>query len=208
MVLNADVSNHDQMQTAVEQAKARFGLIHGVVHAAGLPGGGIIELKTAAEAARVLSPKLEGSIILNEVLETQQLDFLVFCSALNAVGSIPGQIDYCSANAFQDAYAYTLSAHGANVISINWDAWQEVGLAANVTLPEPMRTAFLEDLQAYGIKPAEGVKAFARILAQPMPQFLLSTTDWQQRSQVRYGWGLQLESSTDNGENSKHNLRP
>jgi NAD(P)-dependent dehydrogenase (short-subunit alcohol dehydrogenase family)/acyl carrier protein len=185
LVLHADVGNRQQMKAVIERTNARFGTIHGVIHAAGVPAGGVIELKTAAGAAEILSPKVQGSIILNELLEAQQLDFLVFCSSLDAVMATPGQVDYCGANAFMDAYAHALHTQNVNAVSINWDAWQEVGMAANIMLPGKMKSAYRQDLQAIGIIPAEGVEAFARILAHPMPQVLLSTIDWQQRSQMQ-----------------------
>ncbi len=183
LVLNADVGNREQMQDAIEQAKARFGAIHGVIHSAGEPAGCVIELKTETEAARILLPKVEGTIILNELLDAQQLDFMAFCSSLNSMMGTPGQVDYCGANAFQDAYAHALYKQNINAVSINWAGWLEVGMAANIKLPEIMRADYEQDLQANGILPHEGVEAFERILANPMPQVLVSTTDWEKRLQ-------------------------
>ena len=42
-------------------ARERFGALQGAIHAAGLPGGGVIQLKTAEAAERVLAPKLQGT---------------------------------------------------------------------------------------------------------------------------------------------------
>ena len=50
LVVSADVSDEQQMRAAIATAQQRFGAIHGVIHAAGVPGGGIIQLKTAAMA--------------------------------------------------------------------------------------------------------------------------------------------------------------
>ncbi|HLP89451.1 MAG TPA: KR domain-containing protein, partial [Nostocaceae cyanobacterium] len=42
-----------------------------------------------------------------------------------------GQIDYVGANAFLDAFAhYKTSTDATFTVAINWDAWQEVGMAA------------------------------------------------------------------------------
>ena len=40
------------------QRASRFGALHGVIHAAGVAGGGLIQLKTREAAARVLAPKV------------------------------------------------------------------------------------------------------------------------------------------------------
>jgi NAD(P)-dependent dehydrogenase (short-subunit alcohol dehydrogenase family)/acyl carrier protein len=192
LVLQADVSRREQMQIAIEQGQARFGIIHGVIHAAGVSKDGIIEIKTTTETALVLSPKVQGTLFLTQLLETQQLDFLIFCSSLSALMEIHGRVDYCSANAFLDAYAQALCTQGVNATSINWDGWQEVGMAVNMMNFKDGKKADLQVPQA--IKPAEGVEALARILSHPMPQILLSTTDWQQRLQQQ-NHDLQLQKN-------------
>jgi len=42
-----------------------------------------------------------------------------------------GQVDYFAANAFLDAFAhYKTWQDGPFTVSINWDSWQEIGMAA------------------------------------------------------------------------------
>ena len=48
------------MRAVVDQARARFGRIDGVIHAAGIAGGGMIQLKTPEVADAVLAPKVTG----------------------------------------------------------------------------------------------------------------------------------------------------
>jgi acyl transferase domain-containing protein/acyl carrier protein len=136
LIVGADVADRDQMRAAIAQAQARFGAIHGVIHAAGVPGGGIIQLKTPALAEAIFAPKVRGTSVLDAVLRDAQLDFFVLCSSLSAVTGGYGQVDYCAANCFLDAFA---AAHhtrnGTLFVSINWDAWQEVGMAAVAQQP-------------------------------------------------------------------------
>jgi natural product biosynthesis luciferase-like monooxygenase protein len=130
MTLTADVTDPAAIRGAVEQAKARFGALHGVIHAAGVPGGGIIALKTTAAAEAVLAPKVQGTLALAAALEGIPLDFLVLCSSLSAVLGEPGQIDYAAANAFLDTFAHHHTARtGIPTVAIGWDAWREVGMA-------------------------------------------------------------------------------
>src|SRR5262249_53245066 len=43
-----------------------------------------------------------------------------------------GQVDYCAANAFLDAFAHhNSSTSGTFTVSVNWDAWQDVGMVVN-----------------------------------------------------------------------------
>jgi acyl transferase domain-containing protein/acyl carrier protein len=132
LVVQADVVDQAQMEAAVRATRERFGAIHGVIHTAGLPGGGVIPLKTREAADGVLRPKVHGTRILESVLRDEPLDFFVLCSSVaSAVGGV-GQVDYCAANAFMDAFAHAGNGHdGRLTVSINWDAWTGVGMAVN-----------------------------------------------------------------------------
>lgn len=130
LLLSADVTNVAQMTDAISTARQKFGVIHGAIHTAGVPGGGVMQLKTRNVAQRVLAPKVEGTIILDTLLNDQPLDFILLCSSLESVLGTGGQIDYCGANNFLDAYAQVQRLKGDRLtLSINWDAWQQVGMA-------------------------------------------------------------------------------
>ncbi|HSR23942.1 MAG TPA: KR domain-containing protein, partial [Candidatus Eisenbacteria bacterium] len=138
-VLSADVTDVVQMREARDRLLARFGEIHGVVHAAGLPGGGLIEVKSVDQAAAVLAPKVRGAAVLAEVLDGVPLDFVSLCSSVTAVAGGLGQVDYCAANAFLDALARAGAFGDAAVTSVNWGTWLEVGRAAETAVPAGFR---------------------------------------------------------------------
>jgi acyl transferase domain-containing protein len=131
LVVSADATDEQQMRAVIAQTKERFGALHGVIHAAGIAGGGLIQLKTPAMAERVLAPKILGVQALEAALDGTKLDFLVLCSSTIAITGGVGQVDYCAANAFLDAYAHASRERGNATIAINWDAWQEVGMAVS-----------------------------------------------------------------------------
>ncbi|HLM58887.1 MAG TPA: SDR family oxidoreductase, partial [Pyrinomonadaceae bacterium] len=131
LVLRADVTDRGQMREAFSHARARFGRVNGVIHAAGVAGGGLIQLRTAESAADVLAPKVRGARVLEDLLDGEDLDFLLLCSSLNSILGGVGQADYAAANLFLDAFArYDVAERGRATISVNWDAWREVGMAA------------------------------------------------------------------------------
>jgi amino acid adenylation domain-containing protein len=132
MVAAADVADPAAIAAVVAAARERFGAIHGVVHAAGVPGGGLIQIKRPEAAAEVLAPKLQGTLVLERVLGDERLDFFLLCSSINAVLGGFGQVDYCAANAFQDAFARSRSGRrGTFHVAVGWDRWREVGMAAS-----------------------------------------------------------------------------
>jgi NAD(P)-dependent dehydrogenase (short-subunit alcohol dehydrogenase family)/acyl carrier protein len=186
LVVKADVTDLAQMQTVVAQVRERFGALHGVIHAAGLSGGGLMQLKTPEVAAKVLAPKVRGTLVLERVLRDMQPDFIVLCSSLYSVLGGIGQVDYCAANAFLDSFAfYNSSQNSTRTISINWDSWQEVGMAVDVlasyekSSPINLSNRTPQRLQD-SIRPQEGVEALRRILSHPvLPQVIVSPRDIQ-----------------------------
>ena len=132
LVLRADVADLAAMQSAMTEATTRFGPIHGVIHAAGVAGGGMMQLKSNAMAASVLDPKVKGTRVLETLFADHPLDFLMLCSSRSSILGGFGQADYCAANAFLDAFAQYKSAQdGSWTVAVNWSGWEEVGMRVN-----------------------------------------------------------------------------
>jgi non-ribosomal peptide synthase protein (TIGR01720 family) len=180
-VKSADVANYEEMQVAVSEALEKFGQINGVIHAAGIAGGGIIQLKTEDVVNSVLAPKVKGTLVLEEIfnLKNINLDFLVLCSSHSSILSEFGQIDYCAANAFLDIYAHDRTSKSDQfTVAINWGTWQEVGMAVETALPEQLKLQREENLKK-GILSQEGAEAFNRILLSSLPHVVVSPQDFQ-----------------------------
>ncbi|MEM7353840.1 MAG: SDR family NAD(P)-dependent oxidoreductase, partial [Acidobacteriota bacterium] len=178
LALSADVADRRQMTAAVAAARQRCGEIHGVIHAAGVAGGGIAQIKTPETAMEVLAPKVHGTLVLAELLADDKLDFFVLCSSLSGILAAVGAVDYCAANAFQDAFAQARSGDGDTMtISINWDIWQQVGMGV---APAPhLLAGGREELVRLGISPPEGVDALVRALGSQAPQLVVTPRDFR-----------------------------
>lgn len=134
MVVGMNVTDCAAMQALRTQIHARFGGLNGIMHAAGVAGGGIMQLKTREVAAPVLEPKVRGVQVLRQVFGADQLDVVVLHASLfGAIGG-SGQADYCGANASMDLAAADWSRSGQTVVSIDWDGWTDVGMAARAGL--------------------------------------------------------------------------
>lgn len=140
LVVSADITDVDSVNGMLETARQRFGKIDGVIHAAGVAGGGLMQLKTADAAANVLAPKMQGTLALAEGFGDDPLDFFVLCSSTIAVLGTFGQVDYCAANSFMDVFAESRVGHPSNTMSINWGAWQDVGMAVETQTPGLQRS--------------------------------------------------------------------
>ncbi|RKH60406.1 type I polyketide synthase [Corallococcus llansteffanensis] len=142
IVCRADVTDLEAMRGVMAATRERFGALHGVIHAAGVPGGGLIQLKSPEAAAVVLAPKVRGTQVLMDALEGTAPDFFVACSSLSSVVGRLGQVDYTAGNAFLDAAVRAYHARtGVHAVAVNWGAWEEVGMAArkDAALEQPLR---------------------------------------------------------------------
>ena len=81
LVLSADVSNVEQMRDAIAISYKRFGAINGVIHAAGIAGGGLLQLQTPEAAEQIFRAKVRGSRVIASLLGHCELDFLIFFSS-------------------------------------------------------------------------------------------------------------------------------
>ncbi|GAB3441149.1 type I polyketide synthase [Actinophytocola sediminis] len=131
MAVSADVTDLGRMTEIADDTVARFGAVHGIVHAAGVAADGLAQLKDVASALRVLAPKVRGGLVMDTLARRLRPQFTMYCSSTLAITGGVGQIDYVAANAFLDALAARNDVSGGpRTISVNWDAWQEVGMAA------------------------------------------------------------------------------
>ena len=147
LVINADVTNRQQVKQAVAQTKQRFGAVNGVIHAAGVLDDNLIQLKTAQEAGRVLAPKARGALLLDEYLANEPLDFFVLFSSTSTEIGAAGQVDYVAANAFLNAFAESkTAASNTFAVAVNWGVWQEVGMAVDTAV----RLGMADDKQSIG----------------------------------------------------------
>jgi non-ribosomal peptide synthase protein (TIGR01720 family) len=180
MVVAADVTDEVQMRDVVSRVSSRFGDIHGVIHSAGLPPGGLIQLKTPETCAKVMAPKVQGTMVLDDIFKDTKLDFLILNSSVRAFLGLAGGVDYSAANSFLDLFSYQRrnSTHWALTMSINWDGWQEVGMGVDTAGPASLQK---EPASRELILSAEGREVFSRMLHYSMPQVVVSVQDFSVR---------------------------
>ncbi|RJQ77862.1 SDR family NAD(P)-dependent oxidoreductase [Amycolatopsis panacis] len=172
--VRADISDPAQAAPLLQKVRAHFGALHGVVHAAGVPGGGLLQNKTREQAAAVLAPKIAGTLALADALRADPVELLVLYSSSVTLTVGVGETDYAAANAFLDGFAAAEASTGVaagRVVSVAWgpwqlDAWTKGGLAGSTGLQEGSRR-FRDE---FGIPAGEGTQTLSRIIASGEPQ--------------------------------------
>ena len=175
LACRADVSDRQQMSDVLDLARTRFGPVHGVIHAAGIPGGGVLLRQTPETVERVFAAKVRGTLLLDELLRGEPLDFFVLCSSQTAFLGLPGRSEYAAANRFMDTFArQRTGSSGVPVTTINWDTWQEVGMAIQSKRNDD--GTHREVRPALGLTNEQGVDIFSRVLNSGQTQVLVAIT--------------------------------
>jgi acyl carrier protein len=201
-----DVTDAPAVEALAERVRAKFGKVNGVIHSAGIAGGGMIGVKITDQAYRVLAAKVRGTQVLYEVLGDEPLDFFVLCSSLNALFGEVGQIDHCAANCYLDAFASRNATGATHIVSINWDAWAGVGMAVATETTEGFETQRQHGL-AMAITESEGALAFDHVLSGTGSQVAVSTTDLSARIKKMSRWpGESVSAETPMQEYPRPNL--
>jgi len=136
LCLQADVTDEGSLGRAAEAARARFGRIDGVFHAAGVLDDAPMAVKDRESLDRVLNVKTLGTLALESVFDPASLDFFVLFSSVSATLGAPGQVDYSAANAFLNAFAAHRTAKGdRHTTAVAWSMWRESEMAKPAAAP-------------------------------------------------------------------------
>jgi acyl transferase domain-containing protein len=193
LVLRADVSDREQMQTAVKRAEQHFGPINGVIHAAGLveeKSMHDIASTTPEDCIQHFKAKINGLLVLEEIFGKRTLDFCLLTSSLSSILGGLGFFAYSAANIFMDAFVqHHNKKNPLQWISVNWDGWQ-----FHEEQPDPTNLA---------ITPHEGANAFERILScEGTHQIVVSTGNLT----ARIDRWIKLESLKEISNSDEENI--
>ena len=172
-----DVADAAALTPAIASAHARFGVIHGVFHCAGVADlGGIIQNRSIASMHQVMAAKVQGTVLLDRLLEGDALEFMALFSTLGSL--LPqakfGQAAYAAANEFLDLFAHERNARGGGFTTVlNWDDWSEAGM----TVAAYRRHGQAAPDSHEAMRSQEGVEVLRRVLASPHARVAVSIRD-------------------------------
>jgi amino acid adenylation domain-containing protein len=161
-----DVADIGRMTEITSDLRRRYGRINGVIHAAGVArDAAIADREPNGFLWNVLTPKVHGTWVLDQVTRQDDLDFFVLFSSVASFFPTFGQGEYVAGNAFIDAFAAWRNLQGRRTVTINWTTWKETGMA--------FESGFTVDT-IFKVLPTEaGVRRFARVLAKRVANVLI-----------------------------------
>ena len=127
----ADIADPQAMRAVVAAAREHFGALDGVIHAAGVAGGSSLLTHDTETFRKALSAKVDGTLVLDDVLAGEPLDFVCYFSSTSAVLGDFGGCDYAVANRFQSAYAEEQADRddpAVQTVAVEWPLWRSGGL--------------------------------------------------------------------------------
>jgi malonyl CoA-acyl carrier protein transacylase len=143
-----DILDLDSVGKTISKISKSIKTVDVFIHAAGIEKSRKLETKSLEEFHQVLDVKVDGFFNIFHTLEKAKLipAKIVFFSSVAGRFGNSGQVDYSAANDMLSKLANWLPTQypGMKVISIDWGAWGEVGMASKGSIPQLMQRAGIE----------------------------------------------------------------
>jgi acyl transferase domain-containing protein len=122
---SVDLRDSCAVRALVNQMRAEYGEIRGLIHGAGVLADRRITDQTDAQFDLVYDTKVKGLVQLFEAIDPESLEFLfLFSSSTARLGRV-GQVAYATANEVLNKWAQRQARHlpHCRVVSYNWGPW-------------------------------------------------------------------------------------
>ncbi|OKP94761.1 hybrid non-ribosomal peptide synthetase/type I polyketide synthase [Paenibacillus sp. P32E] len=186
----ADVSDPDQMETILHEVKHRYGPINGVIHSAMQQSFDPIAVKSFDNFRDGMKAKLAGTVVLDVLVETENLEFFIMFSSLASIWGGATGSDYVASNSFLDAYSAYRRYKGKHALAINWYAFE------GITGP-----GFIGYMPIAG-----GMQSFDAILSKDVNQMVIGQFDLEILQQWRPSLKIRLSDDVFVGGEEHPNI--
>lgn len=182
-VVSCDIRDKDALARLFRSGSLEN--LRGIVHAAGVPGGALVQASGQEEYGRVMAAKVLGTLnLFNAVRDSENsgsVQWIVqFASLACITGGGPGQAIYAAANSYMAAIGETYT--DLPVKTIFWDEWKwDAWLAADVKVADSIVGRRLSEIRRrMGLSFDEGWAAMVTALELEARNIVVSTRPLQQ----------------------------
>jgi len=96
---SVDINKKEEIEMLRTRIATTMPTVGGIMNGAMALWDGLFASMSVEQLQKVLEPKVKGSLNLDEVFDSHDLDFFIFFSSLSAVVGMPSQANYAAANA-------------------------------------------------------------------------------------------------------------
>jgi acyl carrier protein len=179
-IRTADVAVEGEFARALREVTANGRPLAAVFHCAGVSDPQLIDQIDEAAFDRVWQAKVVGTRHVLDATASHALDAVVMFSSIAVVLPAAGQASYAAANAFMDAAAANASADGRPALTLNWGAWADVGMAAELDRRGALERPF--GMESFSVEQA--VALLLRVAGErPRSQLVLMSVDPTRRAE-------------------------
>ncbi|MDI5968590.1 SDR family NAD(P)-dependent oxidoreductase [Streptomyces sp. SL13] len=168
----ADIADRDAVAALLADLDREGTPVRSVFHAAGVTQGTTVADMDAREFAEVVSAKIDGARVLDELLDDAALDAFVVFSSISAVWGSSFSGAYAAGNAYLDALVEHRRARGAAGTSVAWGVWADAGMVDQDTAQQ------LRRIGLGALKPAQAIASLQRTLDNDETTVTVADVDW------------------------------
>lgn len=175
VVVQADISQEEQVTSLLTQIKTSVPPLRGVIHAAGIYEARLLQEHQWEQFAKVFAPKVSGAWNLHTLTKDIPLDFFVLFSSAASIFTSSGLSSYAAANTFLDSLAHHRKLLGLPGLSINWGPWSTVGMI------HVIGNRRFAQLIAQGVEPLQSqqvLEIFEQLVQKDTPQVGVIHINW------------------------------
>lgn len=119
LIHDSDITDRDSVRTSYQNISESMPPIAGVAQGAMVLEDTMFFDLDLPRFEKVLRPKVQGTIVLDELFSKNELDFMILFSSMASITGNPGQVAYNAANAFMSSLASQRRSRGLATHAIN-----------------------------------------------------------------------------------------
>ncbi|KAJ4007634.1 hypothetical protein NW752_010300 [Fusarium irregulare] len=218
--MSLDITSRDSLMRCLDTIKRTMPPIAGVSNGALIVADSPFTEMTLDGMNKVLKPKVDGSMLLDEVFYDEPLDFFIMFSSLTACLGNSGQSNYAAANMFMTTLAFQRRARGVPGSVIDLSSLMGIG---HVGRSDVFNADYFRSLGATSVSEVDLHQMFAEAIhvgrpdskesaeivtgMSPMLRSELEDMKVQYRMDLKFGHFC-LEQSCNKGETSASSKVP
>ncbi len=164
-----DITDLDALKSTVTQAQEHWQSdLDGVIHLAGLYHEVALVDETQHAIAEILSPKMAGTWVLNQLLKDNPNSIFMSFSSIISFFSGANLGAYAAANAFLEGFSDHQRHQQRSSYCFAWSMWDELGMSQGYAMKELIRAK-----GRYTLTPLQGIQSLMSCLHHGQSQAMI-----------------------------------